>query len=334
MSNIVMTLGPATCNEAQLTKCYKLGVRVLRFNFPHYTKEKVAESLKVIRAVEKKVKGKFQLLMDTEGPQVRTWVLAEPIAYEIGDKFRIVAKEKKRGDYDLLCDYPPLIKKAKVRSIIKIDGGLFDVKVIEKWSESLVVQALMSYTVGSRRPLNMPGMHYNLPTLGAKDFDDIAFAVKNRFHYIAMSFTRSPKDVQILRTFLQKNKGTQTKIVAKIENQEGIDALQNIIDISDMVMVARGDLGSELPVETIPVHQMNIISSCKIKNTPVIVATQMLESMINNPVPTRAEVSDIFYAVREGADYVMLSWETAIGKYPIECIKVMNKVIAEAKKYT
>lgn len=259
--------------------------------------------------------------------------MTTPIRYEIGDKFRIVAKEKKRGDYDLLCDYPPLIKEAKLGSIIKIDGGLFDVKVIEKGSESLVVQALMAYTVGSRRPLNMPGMHYKLPTLGPKDFDDIAFAVKQKFMYIAMSFTRTPQDVKILRTFLQKNKGTQTKIVAKIENQEGIDNLQNIIDISDMVMVARGDLGSELPVETIPMHQMHIIKSCKIKNTPVIVATQMLESMINNPVPTRAEVSDIFYAVREGADFVMLSGETAIGKYPLECIKVMNKVIAEARKY-
>lgn len=329
-----MTIGPATCNENQLTKAYKLGVRVLRFNFPHYTKEKVIESLKVIRAVEKKVKGTFQLLMDTEWPQVRTWVLTTPIIYEIGDKFRIVAKEQKRGDYDLLCDYPPLIKEAKVGSIIKIDGGLFDIKVVEKWSESLVVQALMSYTVGSRRPLNMPGMHYKLPTLGPKDFDDIAFVVKQKFNYIAMSFTRTGKDVQILRTFLQKHKGIQTKIVAKIENQEGIDNLQDIIDISDMVMVARGDLGSELPVETIPVHQMDIIKSCKIKHTPVIVATQMLESMISNPVPTRAEVSDIFYAVREGADYIMLSWETAIGKYPIECINVMNKVIAEAKKYT
>lgn len=131
--------------------------------------------------------------------------------------------------------------------------------------------------------------------------------MNNKFAYIAVSFTRHKKDIQQLRTFLEKNKGTQIKIIAKIENQEGIDNIESIIDVSDMIMVARGDLGAELPVETIPFHQMEIIKRCKIKNTPVIVATQMLESMISNPVPTRAEVSDIFYAVREGAEFIMLS---------------------------
>ena len=139
--------------------------------------------------------------------------------------------------------------------------------------------------------------------------------------------------MQKTRDFLEANGGEKIKIIAKIENQEGIDNIDDIIDISDMVMIARWDLWTELPVETIPAHQMHIIKSCKIKNTPVIVATQMLESMIENPIPTRAEVSDIFYAVREGADYVMLSWETAVGKFPIECIKVMNKVINEAEKF-
>ena len=179
----------------------------------------------------------------------------------------------------------------------------------------------------------MPGVHYKLPTLTKKDFEDIAYAIKLKISYIAVSFTRSAKDIQTLRNFLKKNKGDQIQIIAKIENQEGIDHIESIIDASDMIMVARGDLGAELPVETIPAHQMEIIKRCKIKNTPVIVATQMLESMIFNPVPTRAEVSDIFYAVREGAEYVMLSWETAVGNYPLECIKVMNKVITEAEKY-
>ena len=165
----------------------------------------------------------------------------------------------------------------------------------------------MSFVVGSRRHINMPGVHYKLPTLTKKDFEDIAYAIKLKISYIAVSFTRSAKDIQTLRNFLKKNKGDQIQIIAKIENQEGIDHIESIIDASDMIMVARGDLGAELPVETIPAHQMEIIKRCKIKNTPVIVATQMLESMIFNPVPTRAEVSDIFYAVREGAEYVMLS---------------------------
>lgn len=333
MTGIVMTIGPATNSESQLIRCYENGVRILRFNFPHYTTETLTRDIKTVRKVEKKIGVKFQILLDTEWPQVRTGVLKTPISYIMGEKFRIVAKENKRGDRDLLCDYPSLIKDAKIGSVIKIDSGLFDVKVIEKWSESLVVEALMSFVVGSRRHINTPGMHYKLPTLTKKDFEDIACAIKLKISYIAVSFTRSAKDIQILRNFLKKNKGEQIQIIAKIENQEGIDHIESIIDASDVIMVARGDLWAELPVETIPVHQMDIIKRCKIKNTPVIVATQMLESMISNPVPTRAEVSDIFYAVREGADYVMLSWETAVGKYPLECIKVMNKVITEAEKY-
>lgn len=190
-----------------------------------------------------------------------------------------------------------------------------------------------TFTVGSRRHVNLPGIHYNLPGITQRDKQNILFAIQQKFAYIALSFTRKAEDIQELRAFLLANGGEQIQIIAKIENQEGIDNVTAIIDASDMVMVARGDLGTELPVEMIPMHQMNIIKSCKIKNTPVIVATQMLESMISNPVPTRAEVSDIFYAVREGADYVMLSGETAIGKYPIQCIQVMNKVIAEAQKY-
>lgn len=328
-----MTLGPATNTEDQLIKCYKHGVRILRFNFPHYTQEAVARDLKNIRKAEKKIGGKFELLIDTAWPQVRTWVLKEPIEYKVGERFRIVAKESKRGDRDLFCDYPPLIKDAKIGTIIRIDSGLFDVKVIQKWSESLVVEALAAFEVGSRRHINTPGVHYKLPTLGKSDLSNIEFAVKHGFSHIAVSFTRSKKDIEQLREYLKKISAKGVKIIAKIENHEGIDHLEDIIDVSDMIMVARGDLWAELPVETIPFHQMEIIKRCKIKNTLVIVATQMLESMISNPVPTRAEVSDIFYAVREGADYVMLSWETAVGEYPIECLKVMNKVISEAEKY-
>jgi len=153
----------------------------------------------------------------------------------------------------------------------------------------------------------LPGIHYNLPALTQEDKESILFAIKENFTYIAVSFTRMADDIIQTREFLNANGGEKIQIIAKIENQEGVDNIKSIIDASDMIMVARGDLGTELPVEMIPIHQMNIVKACKIKNTPVIVATQMLESMISNPIPTRAEVSDIFYAVREGAEYVMLS---------------------------
>ncbi len=246
--------------------------------------------------------------------------------------FNIYIKESDRDPKWLFCDYPSLVHDVKIGGIVKIDAGLLEAEVVEKKSEYIIVKALNMFTVWSRRHINLPGIHYNLPGITETDKENVLLAIQEKFDSIALSFTRKADDVIELRTLLKANGGENIKIIAKIENQEGVDNISAITDASDMVMVARGDLGTELPVETIPMHQMNIIKLCKIKNTPVIVATQMLESMITNPVPTRAEVSDIFYAVREGADYVMLSGETAIGKYPIECIKVMNKVIDEAEK--
>lgn len=333
MTSIVMTIGPTTNSESQLIRCYENGIRIVRFNFPHYTQETTKRAVDVIHMVEQKVGGTMQLLLDTEGPEIRTWYLEIPISYMVWEIFKIYTNESKRDPKWLFCDYPSLVEDVKIGGIIKIDAGLLEVEVLEKGSEYIVVKSLNNFVVGSRRHLNMPGIHYNLPGITTRDRENVLFAIKERFDYVALSFTRKADDVIELRNFLKANGGENIKIIAKIENQEGIDNVNSIIDVSDMVMVARGDLWTELPVETIPVHQMNIIKSCKIKNTPVIVATQMLESMINNPIPTRAEVSDIFYAVREGAEYVMLSWETAIGIYPIECIRVMNKVISEAEKY-
>lgn len=242
--------------------------------------------------------------------------------------------ESKRDARGLYCDYPSLIDDVKIGGIVKIDAGLLEVEVLEKKSDHIVVKSLNDFVVGSRRHINLPGIHYNLPGITARDKENVLFAIKEKFDYIALSFTRTKADVEELRAFLKANGGEKIKIIAKIENQEGVDNIAAIIDASDMIMVARGDLGTELPVETIPAHQMNIVKMCKIKNTPVIVATQMMESMIANPIPTRAEVSDIFYAVLEGAEYVMLSGETGVGKFPLECIKYMNKVIIEAEKHT
>lgn len=271
-------------------------------------------------------------MLDAAGPEIRTGYIETPILYVAWELFKIYIAE---GHWDpkwLFCSYPSLVDDVKIGGIVKIDSWLFEAEIVEKWSGYIVVKALNSFAVGSRRHINLPGIHYQLPALTEDDKESLLFAIKEGFDYIALSFTRTADDVQKTREFLETNGGAKMKIIAKIENQEGVDNIDAIIDASDMIMVARWDLGTELPVETIPAHQMNIVKACKIKNTPVIVATQMLESMISNPVPTRAEVSDIFYAVREWADYVMLSWETAVGKYPIECIKMMNKVIDEAEK--
>jgi len=329
-----MTIGPATNSESQLIRCYENGIRILRFNFPHYTRETVKKDVTTVHQVENQVGGKFQLLLDTAGPEIRTGYLETPISYTAWDVFKMYITENHGDPRGLFCDYLSLIADVKIGGIVKIDAGLLEVEILEKGLDYIVVKALQSFVVGSRRHINLPGIHYNLPAITEKDKESILLAIEEWFSYLALSFTRTADDVLQARAFLKDNGGEHIKIIAKIENQEGIDNVAKIIDVSDMVMVARGDLGTELPVETIPMHQMNIIKTCKIKNTPVIVATQMLESMMTNSVPTRAEVSDIFYAVREGAEYVMLSWETAVGKYAIECIKVMNKVINEAEKYT
>lgn len=328
-----MSMGPANNSESQLIRCYENGIRILRFNFPHYNQETTKRDVDVAHIVEKKIGWKFQLLLDTEGPEIRTGVLETPITYKTWELFKIYTNESKRDQKWLFCDYPTLVEDVKIGTIIKIDAGLLEAEVLEKGAEYILVKSLNDFAVGSRRHLNLPGIHYNLPGITSRDKENVLFAIKEKFDYIALSFTRKADDVIELREFLEVNGWETIKIITKIEEQEGIDNLSEIIDASDMVMVARGDLGTELPVETIPGHQMNIVKECKIKGTPVIVATQMLESMISNPVPTRAEVSDIFYAVREGAEYIMLSWESSVGKYPLECIKVMNKVISEAEKY-
>ena len=333
MTGIVITVWPATNDEENLIRCYENGAKILRFNFPHYTKETTKKDLDVIHSVEQKTGGKFQLMLDAAGPEIRTGYLETPISYTTWELFTIYISQDHWDPKGLFCSYPSLVDDVKVGGIVKIDAWLLEAEIVEKKSGCVVVKALNSFTVGSRRHINLPGIHYHLPALTEDDKESLVFAIKEWFEYIALSFTRTADDVQKTRDFLEANGGEKIKIIAKIENQEGIDNIDDIIDISDMVMIARWDLWTELSVETIPAHQMHIIKSCKIKNTPVIVATQMLESMIENPIPTRAEVSDIFYAVREGADYVMLSWETAVGKFPIECIKVMNKVINEAEKF-
>jgi len=226
-----------------------------------------------------------------------------------------------------------LIQDVKINGIIKIDAGLFQVKVLEKWPDFILVQALNDFTVGSRRHVTLPGVHIQLPSFTAKDKQNVLYAIEAGFEYVALSFVRSAHDMQELRTFLDSYDGQHIKIIAKIENEEGIKNIASIAKVSDMVMVARGDLWTELPIENIPVYQLEIIRAVRNANKKVIVATEMLESMIHNPLPTRAEVNDIFYAVIEGADYVMLSWETAVGGYPVECVEMMKKVADLAEEY-
>lgn len=334
MAGIIATLWPSTSTKEKIEELYKSWVRVLRFNFPHATYNWISQMKEIILDVEKKIGGKFMLLADTEWPGIRIWDLKKPVSYEKGEVFKMCVDKKYLDESKtLFCTYPYLIKDSKIDDIIKIDAWLFDVKVVRKTKNYIYVKALNSATVTSQRHVNLPRKKLRLPTLSTKDKEDVLFCIQENFVYVAMSFVRNAQDVRDLRNFLYDHGASHLKIIAKIETQESIDNISEIIRVSDAVMIARGDLWTEMPIETIPWIQQHIIWKVKRKWKKVIVATQMLESMIEHSIPTRAEVSDIFLAVQEWADFVMLSWETAVGKFPLECVKVMNNVIDEAQKY-
>lgn len=334
MAGIITTIWPATETKDRLHKLYDNGVRILRFNCSHATHEWMTQVIQTAKEVEKQVGNKFAFLLDTKGPGIRTGELIEPVTYSNGEEFKVVI-DKKLVDNPktMYIDYKYLIQDADIDNTISIDSWIFDIRIKEKHENYLLVAAQNTATIWSKRHVNLPWINIKLPAITEKDKEDLLFGIEKNVSYVALSFTRKAEDIEELREFLYKNNGAHIKIIAKIENQEGINNISDIIMVADAIMVARGDLGAEVPIETIPSHQMSIIAKTKRKGKKVIVATQMLESMMNNRIPTRAEVSDIFYAAMQWADYLMLSGETSIGKYPISCVKTMNRVIAEAQKY-
>jgi len=334
MAEIIATLGPASRNKEVLKKFYRLWVRVLRFNFPHFDHVSAKEYIKIIRDAERELGFKFRLLLDTAWPGIRLGDIDWEIYYDIWEKFKIVVDEKNIDNKKTLyCDYDYLLIDVEVWDIIKIDSWNLDVKVIEKNDNFIVVKTITWGVVTSKRHVNLPWIKLRLPVLSEQDKIDVVFAIEQEFDYIAYSFVRNNENVEELREFLKKEWGENLKIMSKIENYSAVNDLSDITDSSDLIMIARWDLWTEVPVEYVPSYQIVAIKMAKKKMKKVVVATQMLESMMKSPVPTRAEVSDIFYAVGQWADFVMLSWETAIWKYPVECVEVMNRVIAEANKY-
>lgn len=334
MPGIIATIWPATQSKERLMSLYKNGVRILRFNCSHASHEWMTSVLATAREVEKAVWNRFAFLLDTKWPWIRTWELKEPVYYEKWQEIKIVVDQDLVQDEDTMyIDYPHIIKDVEIWSLIRIESWLLDIRVTKKWKDHIIWVAENEAEITSKRHVNLPWIPIKLPWLTEKDKEDILFAIEHNMSYVALSFARKQEDVQELKEFLYKNWWAHLKVIAKIENQEWIDNISGIIRNADAIMVARWDLGAEVPVETIPSHQINMIWKAKRKWKKVIVATQMLESMITNHFPTRAEVSDIFYAVSQWADYLMLSWETSMWKYPISCIEVMNKIINEAEKY-
>lgn len=332
-TKMIATIGPATWDEDKIIALYKAGINVLRFNFSHADYDNAARVGQLVKKLNAEKKTKLGLMLDTKGPEIRTWDYEGTKSYVKWDVFNIyVDKDKVSGDKDQFCDYPYLLEDIKVGDIIKIESGLFDVIVKEKAIDHVIVEAMHTITIKQRRHINLPGIKLKLPGLIDQDKKDVIFAVEQGFDFIAMSFVRNKENIQECRDLLKAHNASHIQIVSKIENQEAMDNYVEIVEHSDGVMVARWDLGIEVPIQQLPIYQRQIVRCSRSKGKFVIVATHLLETMIENPFPTRAEVSDIFNAVVQKADAVMLSWETTIGKYPIQAAEMMKSVVVSAEE--
>lgn len=332
-TKIISSVGPATRSEEKIIELYKAWVNVIRINFSHADYENTSRIVEIVKRLNKEGVTKLWLLWDLKWPEIRLWDYEGAKTYHKWDTFNIFVDKQKldTATLDQFCDYPYLIDDVQVWQIVRIESGIFDVLVKDKTTDCLIVEALNDTTIKQRRHVNLPGTTIKLPGLIDQDKENVLFCIQNEFDYIAMSFVRNAAHIQELRTILTEHNMDHIGIISKVENQEWLDNIEEIVDASDGVMVARGDLGIEIDISLIPVRQRKIVKLCRSRGKFVIVATQLIESMMETPFPTRAEVSDVFNAVVQKADAVMTSWETALGKYPIECISMMKKIIMQAE---
>ena len=328
-TKIVGTIGPASESEEMLTKLINAGLNVTRINFSHGGYEENGEKIETIKKVRKTLNKPVALLLDTKGPEIRTGVLEtgnEKVVIEEGQTFTFVNEDIIGNNERTTISYKELYKDVKVGATLLVDDGALEFQIIDIKGKDIVCKALNTAKLGSRKTMNVPNVKLDLPALTQKDIDDITEGIKRGFDYVAASFVRKVEDVQAIRNLLDANGGERVKIISKIENQEGIDNFEEILEASDGIMVARGDMGVEIPMEQVPIVQKHFIKRCNAVGKPVITATQMLESMTQNPRPTRAEVSDVANAVYDITGAIMLSGECAMGKYPVECVDAMDKI--------
>lgn len=328
-TNIIGTIGPASESEEMFTKLVEAGLNVARINFSHGGYEENAEKIATIKRVREKLNKPVALLLDTKGPEIRTGKLEsgdEKVTIEEGQEFTFIHDDIVGNNTKTTITYKDLYKDVKPGAKILVDDGAIEFEVVSVEGKDIKCKALNTAKLGSRKTMNVPGLKLNLPALAQKDIEDITNGVKAGFDFIAASFVRRASDVEAIRELLNKNGGEHVKIISKIESQEGIDNFEEILELSDGIMVARGDMGVEIPMEQVPIVQKHFIKRCNQVGKPVVTATQMLESMTSSPRPTRAEVSDVANAVYDVTSCIMLSGECAMGKYPVECVKTMVKI--------
>ena len=332
-TKMVCTLGPSTDSKEVLRGMIKGGMNVARLNFSHGSHEEHAKRIAMVKEVRKELQIPVALMLDTKGPEIRTGDLKEgKVNLEKGNKITLTT-ESILGDADRISvSYEGLPSDLSVGNKILIDDGLIELNVDKIEGTEIYCTIDNGGVLGSKKSANIPNVEINLPGLTPKDESDLLFGIEQKVDFVAASFVRKPQDVIAIRKVLENNGGGNIQIISKIENREGVDKIDRILAVSDGIMVARGDLGVEIPAEEVPLVQKSVIRKCNLLGKPVITATQMLDSMIRNPRPTRAEVGDVANAVFDGTDAVMLSGETAAGAYPVQAVETMANVVEKMER--
>ncbi|BAM81868.1 pyruvate kinase I [Cyanidioschyzon merolae strain 10D] len=340
-TKVVCTLGPATRSKQTIAALLSAGMNVVRLNFSHGTHDYHAGTISMLREVLAETKRTCAVMLDTRGPEIRTGLLSEElhgeVALKAGQTFTLYSNlsdpQRQRGNakgvFQSCRDLSSILSPG---AQVLIDDGLIALTVEEVCADQVHCRVMNDGVLGERKGINLPGATYNLPALTEQDMQDILFGIAQGVDFVAASFIRKRIDVEQIRSFLKEHGGSAIQIISKIENQEGLENFDDILEASDGIMVARGDLGVEVRLELVASAQKHMISKCNVAGKPVITATQMLDSMIKNPRPTRAEVSDVANAVFDGTDCVMLSGETAKGLYPVQAVQTMVNICMEAER--
>ena len=334
-TKIIASISDIAYDEERIVGLYNAGVNVLRFNFSHAWQSEVAKIVTLVRELNASGKTNLSLLLDTKGPEIRTGSVEEKIQVKVWDHLKIfVDQSLLTQPNDLFCDYPHLLEDLVLGQTLILDSGLLTAKVVEITATYAVLEMHNNHSIGSRRHINLPGVRLKLPGLTEKDISDVQFAIDQGIDFIAASFIRSKANVDEIKAILKANNAEHIQIISKIENQEALENLDEIVQASDGVMVARWDLGVEVTISKLPFYQKEIMDSCFAYGKTIVIATELLKSMVESPFPTRAEVSDVYNSVMMRTDVTMLSDETAAGKFPIQAAKMMSDVLVEAESHT
>lgn len=334
-TKIICTMGPGSDNEDVLRKLVRGGMDIARFNFSHGTHEEQKIRMDRLKRIRDEEKKPIAILLDTKGPEIRTGVLknGKKITLKEGGTITLTSEDIEGDENRVSITYAGLVEDVQAGSRILIDDGLIELQVKSKQDTEIVCRIINGGELGERKGVNVPNVPVRLPAITEKDREDIRFGVEQKIDFIAASFVRNAECILEIRSFLKECNAPYIPIIAKIENAEGIRNIEEIVRCADGVMVARGDLGVEIPAEEVPYLQKFLIQTCNDNYKPVITATQMLDSMMRNPRPTRAEVTDVANAVYDGTDAVMLSGETAAGKYPAEALKMMVHIVENTEEH-